>query len=47
MEYDDFYELFYENLKDKLNDKDYVNSIEELIDKNKFNKSNFMKLIQG
>ncbi|MEE0943342.1 MAG: hypothetical protein UIB63_09570 [Methanobrevibacter sp.] len=46
MHQDDFYELFYSNLKKEL-DEEYVESIEDLINKNKFTKNNFMKLIEG
>ena len=45
MEHDDFYELFYSNLKKEL-DGEFVDSIEILIYTNKFNKRNFMKLIK-
>ena len=46
MEHDDFYELFYSNLKNELDNENYVKSVENLINSNKFNKSNFMKLIK-
>ena len=45
MEQDDFYELFYSNLKEELDDK-FVDSIENLININKFSKRNFMNLIK-
>lgn len=45
MEQDDFYELFYSNLKKEFNDN-FVDSIEKLINKNKFNKNNFMNLVK-
>ena len=46
MEHDDFYELFYLNLINELDNENYVKSVENLINSNKFNKSNFMKLIK-
>lgn len=46
MEHDDFYELFYSNLKKELNNDNYIKSIENLVDNNKFNKNNYMKLIK-
>lgn len=45
MEQEDFYELFYSNLKKEL-DGEFVDSIENLINTKKFNKRNFMKLIK-
>ncbi len=45
MEQDDFYELFYSNLRKELDD-DYVDSINELVNHNKFNKKNFMALLE-
>lgn len=45
MEQDDFYELFYSNLRKELDDE-YVNSIKDLVDYNKFNKKNFMALLE-
>lgn len=46
MEQADFYELFYSNLKKEVDNDKYVKSVEDLVNKNKFNKSNFMKLIK-
>lgn len=46
MEHDDFFELFYSNLKDELGNDKYVASIENLISRNKFSKNNYMNLIK-
>lgn len=46
MEKRDFFEEFYSNLNKELNNDSFVNSIEELINKNKFTKNNFLKLIK-
>lgn len=46
MEQNDFYELFYSNLKKELDNDNYVKNVEGLVNRNKFNKSNFMKLIK-
>ena len=47
MEQDDFFELFYSNLRRELRDDEFVDSIEKLISTNKFNKSNYLKAIRG
>ena len=47
MEQEDFFKLFYSNLKRELKDEDFVESIEKLISSNKFNKSNYLKVIRG
>lgn len=46
MEQDDFYELFYLNLKKELNDDNYLKRVEDLIGSNKLTKNNFMKLLE-
>ena len=46
MENDDFYELFYSNLRKELGDDKFVNGVEKLIGKNKLTKSNFIKLVK-
>ena len=46
MEQENFYELFYSNLKEELNDDGFVDSIKDLIERNKFTKKNFMMLIE-
>lgn len=46
MGHDDFYELFFSNLKKELNDDNFVNSVEDLVNRNKFNKRNFLNLIK-
>lgn len=46
MEQENFYELFYSNLNEELENEKFVNSIRDLIEKNKLTKNNFMKLIQ-
>lgn len=47
MEQDDFFELFYSNLRKELNDNEFVDSFEELISQKKFNRVNYLKLIKG
>lgn len=47
MEQENFYELFYSNLNEELENEKFVNSIRDLIEKNKLTKNNFIKLIQG
>ena len=46
MEQNDFYELFYSNLKEELNNDKFVDSIEKLINRNKLTKNNFLQLIK-
>lgn len=46
MKQEDFYELFYSNLKEELDDEMFVDSIKDLIERNKFSKNSFMKLIE-
>lgn len=46
MEQENFYELFYSNLKEELNDDKFVDSVKDLIERNKLTKNNFMKLIK-
>ena len=46
MEHDDFLELFYLNLKVQLGNDEFVDSIEELVNENKFTKKNYMNLIK-
>lgn len=47
MEQDNFFELFYSNLRKELNDNEFVDSLEELISQKKFNRVNYLKLIKG
>lgn len=47
MNQEDFFELFYSNLRQELIDDDFVDDIEQLISSNKFNKSNYLKIIRG
>lgn len=47
MEQEDFFELFYSNLRRELRNDEFVDSIEKLISTNKFNKSNYLKAIRG
>jgi len=46
MEQENFYELFYSNLNEELEDEKFVNSIRDLIERNKLTKNNFIKLIK-
>ena len=46
MKQDNFFELFYSNLKEEANNDDFVDSIQSLINRNKLTKNNFMKLIK-
>lgn len=46
MEQENFYELFYSNLKEELDDDKFVDSIKDLVERNKFSKNNFMKLVE-
>lgn len=47
MQQEDFYELFFLNLKDELKSEEkYVDSLENLISKNKLTKNNFINLIE-
>ena len=47
MDQEEFFELFYSNLRRELRDDEFVNDIELLISSNKFNKSNYLKVIRG
>lgn len=47
MEQEDFFELFYSNLRRELRDDEFVDGIERLISSNNFNKSNYLKVIRG
>ncbi len=47
MEQEDFFELFYSNLRKELRNDEFVDEIERLISSNKFNKSNYIKAIRG
>ena len=47
MDQEDFFELFYSNLRRELRDDEFVDSIERMISSNKFNKSNYLKAIRG
>lgn len=47
MDQEDFFELFYSNLRRELSDDEFVDNIELLISSNKFNKSNYLKAIRG
>ena len=46
MDHIDFLEQFYLNLKQELDDDEFVDSIEKLIDTNKFSKKNYMNLLE-
>ena len=47
MHQEDFFELFFSNLrKDIMNDK-FVDSFEKLIKEDKFNKVNYLRVISG
>jgi len=46
MEQENFYELFYSNLNEELVNEKFVNSIRDLIERNKLTKNNFIKLIK-
>lgn len=47
MEQEDFYELFYSNLKNELkNEEKYVDSLKNLISNNKLTKNSFIDLIE-
>jgi len=46
MEHGDFLELFYSNLRSELGNDEFVESVENLISKNKLTKNNFMKLLE-
>lgn len=47
MNQEDFFELFYSNLRRELMDDEFVDEIEQLISSNRFNKSNYLKAIRG
>ena len=47
MDQEDFFELFYTNLRRELKNDEFVKSIEKLITSNKFNKTNYLKAIKG
>lgn len=47
MNQEDFFELFYSNLRLELMDDEFVDVIEQLISSNKFNKSSYLKAIHG
>lgn len=47
MKHEDFFELFYSNLRKELKDDDFVDSIEKLINSNKLNSINYLKIISG
>lgn len=44
MDVNDFLNLFYTNLKDELDDN-LIKGIKDLIEDNRFNKNNFLKLL--
>lgn len=46
MGHDDFYELFFSNLKKELNDDNFIYQVEYLVNSNRFNKRNFINLIE-
>lgn len=47
MEQNDFFELFFSNLRRELRDDEFVDSIEKLISSNKFNKTSYLQAIKG
>lgn len=47
MEKEDFLEQFCLNLRKELNNDKFVDSIEKLIENNRFNKNNYMQLLKG
>lgn len=47
MNQEDFFELFYSNLRRELRNDEFVDNIERLISSNKFNKTNYLKIIRG
>ena len=47
MNQEDFFELFYSNLRREVMDDEFVDVIEQLISLNKFNKSSYLKAIHG
>ncbi|WP_458453099.1 hypothetical protein [Methanobrevibacter sp.] len=47
MDHEDFYELFLAHLKEEIKDTEYVNGIKDLITRNRFSKTNYMKLVKG
>ena len=47
MEENEFFELFLSNLRKDLDNENFVNSIEKLINSNKFNKTNYFKVLKG
>ena len=46
MEENDFFELFLSNLRDNLDDEEFVDSIEKLVKSNKLNKTNYIKALK-
>ena len=46
MENEDFLQQFYLDLRNELDNDKFVDSIEKLIEKNRFNKNNYMKLLK-
>lgn len=47
MEENEFFELFLSNLRKDVDNENFVNSIEKLINSNKFNKTNYLKALKG
>lgn len=47
MEENDFFELFLSNLKQELDNDEFVHSIERLVKLNKLNKTNYIKALKG
>ena len=47
MEENDFFELFLSNLREDLDDEEFVDSIEKLVKSNKLNKTNYFKALKG
>ena len=47
MQQDDFFELFFSNLRKEVMDDEFVDSFEKLIKEDKFNKVNYLKAIVG
>ena len=47
MESDDFFDVFYSNLMEELDDEEIVNNIQSLINDNKLKKNSFLELLKG
>ncbi len=45
MEENDFFELFLSNLRKDLDNEDFVDYIEKLVNSNKLNKTNYIKAL--